>query len=131
MHLLVAEDNDLNWEVLHEMLGFVEVTAARACNGAECVQMLTDAPAGTYDLIFMDIQMPVKNGYEAAEAIRALPDPAKADISIIAMTADSFAEDVQRALDAGMNGHLAKPIDFELVLVQLRKYARKKEKNLS
>ena len=127
MHLLVAEDNDLNWEVLHEMLGFVDVTAARALNGQECVQMLTDAPAGTYDLIFMDIQMPVLNGYEAAAAIRRMSDPAKANIPIVAMTADAFAEDVQRAQDAGMNGHLAKPIDLELVITQLRKYAKKKE----
>ena len=124
MHLLVAEDNDLNWEVLHEMLGFVDVTAARACNGQECVRMLTDAPAGTYDMIFMDIQMPLLNGYEAAQFIREMRDPEKANIPIIAMTADAFAEDIQKAQDAGMNGHISKPIDLELVIAQLRKYAR-------
>lgn len=127
MHLLVAEDNDLNWEVLHEMLGFVDVSADRAANGAECLRMITEAPANRYDLVFMDIQMPVLNGYDAARAIRRLPDPAKASIPIVAMTADAFAEDVAAAQQAGMNGHISKPIEMELIVTQLQKYATKKE----
>ena len=125
LHLLVAEDNDLNWEVLSEMLSMGHVTADRAADGRQCLQMLQSAPAGTYALIFMDIQMPVMNGYEAAAAIRSLPDPEKAGIPIVAMTADAFAEDVASSQRAGMNGHVSKPISIKMVMNAIQTYARK------
>ena len=124
VRLLVAEDNDLNWEVLSELLELYGIAADRAQNGQECVDMLCAAPADRYILIFMDIQMPVLNGYEAAQKIRALNDTVRANTPIIAMTADAFAEDVSAARKAGMNGHLAKPIDLNLVLAEIQKYKR-------
>ena len=127
IRLLVAEDNDLNWEVLSELLALHGIAADRAVNGLDCVQQLTAAPAGKYALIFMDIQMPVMNGYDAARRIRKLDDPAKANIPIVAMTADAFAEDVAAAHEAGMNGHLPKPIDLNLVLAEIQKYTHGKE----
>ena len=86
-----------------------------AVNGKEAVEMFSASPPGRFDLILMDLQMPVMNGYEATRAIRALPRPDAAVIPIVAMTANTFAEDVRRALDAGMDGHLAKPIDMDAV----------------
>ena len=127
IRLLVAEDNDLNWEVLSELLALHGIAADRAVNGLDCVQQLTAAPSGKYTLVFMDIQMPVMNGYDAARRIRKLDDPAKASIPIVAMTADAFAEDVAAAHEAGMNGHLPKPIDLNLVLAEIQKYTHGKE----
>lgn len=99
--------------------GFV-VTSA--CDGAAAVEALQSAPARTYDLILMDIQMPRLNGYEAARKIRALPDPARAQIPIIAMTADAFEEDRQNALAAGMNAHITKPIEIPKLLKVLAEF---------
>ena len=90
-----------------------------ACDGNIAVQMMKDAPAGTYDVILMDIQMPTMDGYEAARLIRALDDKAKAEIPIIAVTANAFEEDRKLALEAGMNGHLAKPHDIPKMLATL------------
>ena len=122
VHILIAEDNDMNWEIIQELLSFHGITADRAVNGQNCVEMLKAAKAHTYNMIFMDIQMPVMNGYEAAKAVRALEDPEKAKIPIIAMTADAFASDVAASTECGMNGHVAKPVDMNLVLAQVRKY---------
>lgn len=124
MHLLVAEDNELNWEIACEMLAGQGVTCDRAENGRECIDMLLKAPAGTYQAILMDIQMPVMNGYEAARKIRRLPDERKRNTIIIAMTADAFAEDVQACADAGMNGHIAKPIDMKKLIAYLTRIKR-------
>lgn len=120
VQLLVAEDNDLNWEIIEEMLKFYDISAVRAENGQICVELLSNAESGTYDAILMDIQMPVMNGREAAMAIRALADKRKRNIPIIAMTADAFAEDIQACLEAGMNGHVAKPIDMKKLFGELR-----------
>lgn len=120
LHLLVAEDNDLNWEIIEELLHFYEIDADRADNGQICVEILNHAKAGTYDAILMDIQMPVMNGREASLAIRALPDEDKRTIPIIAMTADAFAEDIQACLEAGMTGHIAKPIDMKKLFRELK-----------
>ena len=122
IHILVAEDNDMNWEIIRELLGFHEITADRAVNGQNCVEMLQKVAADTYSLIFMDIQMPIMNGYEAAKAIRLLTDKKKAEIPIIAMTADAFAGDVAACMECGMNGHIAKPVDMNLVLKEVQKY---------
>ncbi|WP_343247925.1 hybrid sensor histidine kinase/response regulator [Diplocloster hominis] len=129
LHLLVAEDNDLNWEIIEELLKIHEIDATRAVNGKVCVDLLNRAKAGTYDAILMDIQMPVMNGQEASMAIRALQDEEKREIPIIAMTADAFAEDIRACLEAGMNGHAAKPIDLKKLFGELRKsgLSRKKE----
>ena len=90
-----------------------------APNGEQAVAMVSEAPAGTYDVILMDIQMPVMDGYEAARQIRALADPQKAKIPIVAVTANAFEEDRKLALSAGMNGHLAKPYDIPAMLETL------------
>ena len=120
--ILLTEDNDLNAEIATELLQEEGCTVDRAKDGVECVDMLEKAANGTYQLILMDIQMPVMNGYDAAKKIRRMEDPQKANIPIIAMTANAFSEDKQAALDAGMNDHIAKPINMNVLVPTLRKY---------
>ena len=120
--ILLTEDNDLNAEIAAELLQEEGCTVDRAKDGVECVDMLEKAANGTYQLILMDIQMPVMNGYDAAKKIRRMEDPQKADIPIIAMTANAFSEDRQAALDAGMNDHVAKPINMNVLVPTIRKY---------
>ena len=120
--ILLTEDNDLNAEIATELLQEEGCTVDRAKDGVECVDMLEKAANGTYQLILMDIQMPVMNGYDAAKKIRRMDDPQKAGIPIIAMTANAFTEDRQAALDAGMNDHIAKPINMNVLVPTLRKY---------
>ncbi len=119
--ILLAEDNDLNWEIAEDLLAEVGFEVNRAENGQVCVEMFRQSEAGAYDVILMDIRMPVMNGYEATEAIRSSDRP-DADLPIIAMTADAFSDDVQHCLDSGMNAHIAKPIDMDKLLVLLNKY---------
>lgn len=121
MHVLVAEDNDINWEIIDTLLDMHGVVATRAENGQIAVDLLAASQPGDYDLVFMDVQMPVMNGIEAAKAVRALPDKRVSGIPIIATTADAFSEDVAMCLDAGMNGHIAKPLDMNLVLEEISK----------
>jgi len=109
--ILLAEDNDLNAEISIEILSEFGLQVERAADGAICVDMVKKAAEGYYDLILMDIQMPNMDGYQATQMIRSFPD-AKKDTPIVAMTANAFAEDRQNALDARMNGHIAKPIDM-------------------
>ena len=120
--ILLTEDNDLNAEIATELLQEEGCTVDRAKDGVECVDMLEKAVNGTYRLILMDIQMPVMNGYDAAKKIRRMDDPQKAGIPIIAMTANAFSEDKQAALDAGMNDHVAKPINMNVLVPTIRKY---------
>ena len=120
-NILLAEDNDLNWEIAEDLLLEVGFKVNRAENGQICVDLFKQSEIGEYDVILMDIRMPVMNGYEAAAAIRALDRP-DANLPIIAMTADAFSDDVQHCLDSGMNAHVAKPIDLDKLLVQLEKY---------
>ena len=120
--ILLAEDNDLNAEIAVELLQEEGCTVDRAKDGVECVDMLEKAANGTYQLILMDIQMPVMNGYDAAKKIRRMDDLPKADIPIIAMTANAFSEDKQAALDAGMNDHVSKPINRNVLVPTIQKY---------
>ena len=120
--ILLAEDNDLNAEIAVELLQEEGCTVDRAKDGVECVDMLEKAANGTYQLILMDIQMPVMNGYDAAKKIRRMDDLPKADIPIIAMTANAFSEDKQAALDAGMNDHVSKPINRNILVPTIQKY---------
>ena len=120
--ILLAEDNDLNAEIAVELLQEEGCTVDRAKDGVECVDMLEKAANGTYQMILMDIQMPVMNGYDAAKKIRRMDDLPKADIPIIAMTANAFSEDKQAALDAGMNDHVAKPINRNILVPTIQKY---------
>lgn len=116
IRLLVAEDNDLNWEIINAMLSDKGILCTRAENGRICVDMLENSPPDTYDMVLMDIQMPELNGREASRLLRRSQRRDLRVIPIAAMTADAFAEDVQSCLDAGMNAHLAKPVDLEKVL---------------
>ena len=120
--ILLTEDNDLNAEIATELLQEEGCTVDRAKDGVECVDMLEKAANGTYQLILMDVQMPVMNGYDAAKKIRRMDDPQKADIPIIAMTANAFSEDKQAALDAGMNDHVSKPINMNVLVPTIQKY---------
>ena len=120
--ILLTEDNDLNAEIATELLQEEGCTVDRAKDGVECVDMLEKAANGTYQVILMDIQMPVMNGYDAAKKIRRMEDSPKAVIPIIAMTANAFSEDKQAALDAGMNDHVAKPINMNILVPMIRKY---------
>ncbi len=122
--ILLAEDNDLNAEIAIELLAEQKIIADRAEDGAECLDKLEKAVSGYYDMILMDIQMPVMDGYDAAVKIRRMQDEKKASIPIIAMTANAFAEDRQKAISMGMNDHVAKPIDMNVLLPVIAKYIR-------
>lgn len=121
--VLLAEDNDLNWEIAQELLSSLGLELEWAENGQICLDKFQQSPVGFYDAILMDIRMPVMTGYEAATAIRAL-NRADANLPIIAMTADAFSEDIQKCLACGMNAHVAKPIDVREVSRLLEKYIK-------
>ena len=120
--ILLVEDNDLNAEIATELLTEIGFEVERAEDGSICVSMMEQAEGGYYDLILMDIQMPDMNGYQAAEAIRKMDDPSKASIPIVAMTANAFEEDKKNAYAAGMNAHLAKPVDIQKMMETLAKF---------
>lgn len=120
--ILVAEDNELNWEILAELLSDVGLELDWAENGKICLEKFQQSSNGYYDAVLMDVRMPVMNGYEATRSIRASGHPNAVDIPIIAMTADAFSEDIQRCLESGMNAHTAKPINLDEVLSLLKKY---------
>lgn len=120
--VLVAEDNEINWEILKELLSDIGLELEWAENGEICSQMFEKSEPGYYELIFMDVRMPVMNGYEATEAIRNMEREDAKEIPIIAMTADAFSEDIKRCLDSGMNAHTAKPINIEEVMSLLREF---------
>ena len=128
MNILIAEDNDINWEIISAMLGMFGINAERAENGRICVNKMAEAAEGSYELIFMDIQMPEMNGLDATRNIRALENKWAASIPIIAMTADAFSENIAECLEAGMNGHIAKPVDMKLVIKEIRRIKEEKKK---
>ena len=109
--MLAAEDNELNAEILREVLGMFGAKCTLCENGQQAVERFEASRAGEYDLILMDIQMPVMDGYEATRAIRTGIHPDAKTVPIVAMTANAFAEDVQKSIDAGMNAHISKPVD--------------------
>ena len=127
-NILLAEDNDLNAEIAEAILERAGLKIERVENGIQCVDRIMEMPAGTYDMILMDIQMPKMNGYKATQTIRHLPDKDKACIPIIAMTANAFEEDKREAIAAGMNGHIAKPIQVDNMLSILSEIIRQQEK---
>lgn len=120
--ILLAEDNDLNWEIANEILSSVGFILERAENGKVCVEKFEHSAINFYHLILMDIRMPVMNGYEAARAIRAL-NREDANLPIIAMTADAFSDDIQRSREAGMDSHIAKPIDVDKLIGELKRFS--------
>ncbi len=119
MHILLVEDNDFNREIAHYILAGMGMTVEEAVNGAECLEKLNPSPECHFDLVLMDIQMPVMDGYETTKAIRCHDNPSISKIPIIAMTANAFDEDKQKCLAVGMNGHIAKPIDPESIKKEL------------
>ncbi len=119
--ILLAEDNDLNWEIAEDLLSEAGFALERAENGQICVEKFEQSEPGYFDVVLMDIRMPVMNGYDAAKNIRALTRK-DANLPIIAMTADAFSDDIQRCLDCGMNEHVAKPIDVSRLTQLLKKY---------
>ncbi len=128
MRILIAEDNDINWEIISTLLDMHGIAAERAENGRVCVEKMKSAAEGSYDLIFMDIQMPEMNGLDATKNIRALESPWASSVPIIAMTADAFSENITECLNAGMNGHIAKPIDVKLVIKEIRRTKEEERK---
>ncbi len=122
VRILLAEDNELNWEIAGELLSAQGFVVDWAENGQKCLEMFQASQPGDYRLILMDLRMPVMNGYEATQAIRALDRPDAAAIPIIAMTADAFSEDVHKCLACGMNAHLAKPLDMRELLRLIQKF---------
>lgn len=127
MNILIAEDFDVNWEVISALLEMYGINTERAENGRICVEKIKSAAEGSYDLIFMDIQMPEMNGLDATKNIRALDDPWASSIPIIAMTADAFSENVTECLNAGMNGHISKPVDIKLVIKEIHRIKEEKQ----
>ena len=126
LKVLAAVDNEINAEILVELLEMEGVECEIACNGKEALEKFESSKPKQYDVIFMDVQMPVMNGYEATTAIRDCKHPMAKSIPIIAMTANAFEDDVRQALDSGMNAHIAKPIDMDklkVIINNLRKNA--------
>ena len=128
LHVLLAEDNDLNAEIAAVILERAGLKVERVEDGLQCISRITEMPAGTYDIILMDIQMPKMDGYKATQEIRHLPDKAKTCIPIIAMTANAFEEDKREAIAAGMNEHIAKPVQADKLLSILSEVIRQQEK---
>lgn len=124
-HVLVAEDNELNWEILKELLSDMGMELEWAENGKICLEKFRESKPGQYNAILMDVRMPVMNGYESTKAIRALDHPDAQTIPIIAMTADAFSEDIQRCLECGMNAHTAKPVNLGELISLLKKFILK------
>ncbi len=124
---LLVEDNDLNAEIGRELLEMAGLTIERAVNGADAVNMFTASPTDYYDIIFMDVMMPVMSGYDATIAIRGSGRKDSSKVPIIAMTANAFASDIREALEAGMNDHIAKPIDNEVLVKTLKKYLEEEQ----
>jgi CheY-like chemotaxis protein len=125
VRVLMAEDNELNTEIATEILMSAGVVLDCASNGKEAVEMFNNAVPFTYEIILMDMQMPVMTGCQAAAAIRKLSKPDAATVPIIALTANAFEEDIREALDAGMNAHVAKPINFETLKTIMSKYLKR------
>ena len=130
-NILLAEDNDLNAEIAEAILERAGLKIERVEDGIQCVNRIEKMPAGTYDMILMDIQMPNMDGYKAAQVIRHLPDKDKASIPVIAMTANAFEEDKRDAIAAGMDGHIAKPIQVDKLLSMLAGIIRQQETHRS
>ncbi len=128
LNILVTEDNDINWEIISTLLEMYGITTERAENGRVALEKMQKAKEGQYLLVFMDIQMPEMNGLDATRAIRKLSDKWAANIPIIAMTSDAFSENVMECLNAGMNGHIAKPIDIKLVIKEIRRIKEESKK---
>ena len=126
--VLLVEDNEINREIALEMLREIGVDAESAVNGEECINMLLSHDRGYYSAVLMDIQMPVMDGYEAARKIRSFSDPLKRNIPIIAMTANAFEEDRQKAFRSGMNSHISKPIDTKLLTATLQNCLHERER---
>ena len=122
VRILLVEDNEINREIAIELLTEEGCIVETACDGLTCIDMIEKAEADYYKIVLMDIQMPIMNGYDAASIIRKLKDTKKSRLPIIAMTADAFAEDVNKALSAGMNDHVAKPIDMNILVPIMMKY---------
>ena len=129
LNILIAEDNEINWEIISAMLSMFGITAERAENGRVCVDKIKNAKENEYTLVFMDIQMPEMNGLDATRTIRKLDNKWAKSIPIIAMTADAFSENVTECLKAGMNGHIAKPVDIKLVVKEIRKIIERNQKS--
>jgi len=125
--LLLVEDNDLNQEIAKEILQQMDITVETADNGREAVEKIRQSAPDYYDLVFMDVQMPLMNGYEAAAAIRKLDRSDAATLPIIAMTANTFAEDVHKSFAAGMNDHISKPLDMKVLTKVLDQWLKKAE----
>lgn len=127
MNILIAEDNDINWEIISRLLANYDIICTRAENGQVCVDKLNESEDGEFDMIFMDVQMPVMNGKEATRIIRSSGREYVKNITIVAMTADAFAEDMQECLEVGMNVHISKPIDMQKVRKVLHMVKNKKK----
>lgn len=130
LDILVAEDNDINWEIINDLLNSFGMKADRAENGSICVDKLKNSAPGKYAMIFMDIQMPVMNGLEATQLIRKLDNEQLASIPIVAMTANAFAKDVSDCIKSGMNSHIAKPVNVNILLSEIKKYVGKRRTSL-
>ena len=126
-HFLVAEDNEINAEILQELLLMEGATCEVAVNGSQAVKRFAESKPGEFDAVLMDVQMPVLNGYEATKQIRSLARADAQTIPIIAMTANAFAEDVKDAIHAGMNAHVSKPVDMEALKETIHRFVRKQE----
>ena len=120
-YVLLAEDNDLNAEIAITILEDMGLIVERVEDGIQCVAKMEQMPAKSYDLILMDVQMPHMDGYKATETIRELSDEGKAHIPIVALTANAFEEDRKKAIKAGMNAHIAKPISVDIILENLER----------
>ena len=124
LHVLLVEDNEINMEIARTLLEFRNASVDGACNGQQAVEMFRSSPQNHYDAVLMDVRMPVMDGIAATQAIRGLDRADAATVPILAMTANAFAEDIERSRKAGMNEHLAKPIEPETLYARLASYFR-------